>query len=405
MIAEVDVPWIKPRYLWKDTDRYGTDRLYVKRPGFPKIRIKAEPDSDAFWAAYALALNGRTADAAARPIEPIQSAEKGSLAWLIARWKESEEFRALADETRTMRSYLLDACCLEPTEPGSTLLMGKIPIGRITGTHIRMLRDRKKATPEGANNRLKALRVLFTWMLEQTDIVKEYKLTSNPARDVSKFKSQNPDGFHTWTVEEVAQFEAFHKPGSMARLALSLFLFTGQRRSDVVRFGRQHIRQQVDPDTGVSSSWLIFTQQKNRNRKPVTLQLPVLDVLQSAIAEGPCGHLTLIVTQTGKPFTVAGFGNRMRKWCNEAGLPLCAAHGLRKAGACIAAENGATDAQMMAIFGWTDPRMASKYRKKASQRRIAGDHMHLMLQKKAKAPAALPLLEWNAETPPATAAK
>lgn len=37
-------------------------------------------------------------------------------------------------------------------------------------------------------------------------------------------------------------------------------------------------------------------------------------------------------------------GNKMREWCDEAGLPQCSAHGLRKAGAAIAAERGATRA-------------------------------------------------------------
>ena len=69
--------------------------------------------------------------------------------------------------------------------------------------------------------------------------------------------------------------------------------------------------------------------------------------LQAAIDVGPCGNLTFLVTAHGKPFTTAGFGNRMRKWCDAAGLKDCSAHGLRKAGACIAAENGATEAQLM----------------------------------------------------------
>ena len=55
----------------------------------------------------------------------------------------------------------------------------------------------------------------------------------------------------------------------------------------------------------------------------------------------------------------------------------CSAHGLRKTGACIAAENGATEAQLMAIFGWGDPDMAALYTRKARQKRIAGDAMGL----------------------------
>jgi integrase len=65
--------------------------------------------------------------------------------------------------------------------------------------------------------------------------------------------------------------------------------------------------------------------------------------------------------------------------CSEAGLPHCSPHGLRKAAASIAAENGATEAQLNAIFGWSDPKMAAHYTKKASQNRLAeGGMRHLV---------------------------
>ena len=123
------------------------------------------------------------------------------------------------------------------------------------------------------------------------------------------------------------------------------------------------------------------TQFKNRNRRPVTLDLPILPELQAAIDTAPSGNLTFLVSAHGQPFTSAGFGNRMRKWCDAAGLKECTAHGLRKAGACIAAENGATEAQLMAIFGWSDPDIAALYTKKERQKRIAGDAMGLLVRK------------------------
>ena len=63
----------------------------------------------------------------------------------------------------------------------------------------------------------------------------------DPTRDI-KQRSIKGDGFHTWTDDEIAQFEAHHPIGTKPRLALALLLYTAQRRSDVVRMGRQHIR-------------------------------------------------------------------------------------------------------------------------------------------------------------------
>ena len=184
-------------------------------------------------------------------------------------------------------------------------------------------------------------------------------------------------GFHSWTIEEVELYEARHPIGTKARLALAMLLYLGARRSDIVLFGRQHVRD----------GWLRFTAFKGRKRSPVTLELPVLPELQEVIESSPCGNLTFLVTNFGKPFTSNGFGNRMRKWCDEAGLTGCAAHGLRKAGASIAAENGATDHQLMSIYGWKTIKEAQRYTRAARQKVLAGSGMPLLrrLKKGTKA--------------------
>jgi integrase len=123
---------------------------------------------------------------------------------------------------------------------------------------------------------------------------------------------------------------------------------------------------------------LTFTQHKGRNKKPKRLILPVLPVLREIIDVSPCGELTFLINDLGRAFTDAGFGNKMRDWCNQANLPHCAAHGVRKAGATIAAENGATAKQLMAIFGWDSMKQAELYTRAADQKRLARDAMHLI---------------------------
>ena len=110
----------------------------------------------------------------------------------------------------------------------------------------------------------------------------------------------------------------------------------------------------------------------------MTLEVPLLPVLRAAIDACPSTHLTFLVTERGQPFTSNGFGNKMKDWCKEAGLPHCSSHGLRKAGATLAAENGATERQLMAMFGWRTSKMAEHYTRKAEQKRLAGGAMHLI---------------------------
>ncbi len=88
--------------------------------------------------------------------------------------------------------------------------------------------------------------------------------------------------------------------------------------------------------------------------------------------------MTYFVTEFGKPFSVAGFGNKFREWCDAAGLPHCAAHGIRKFDATTAAENGASEHQLMGMFGWDDPKQAATYTRKARQKKLAQSSMHLM---------------------------
>jgi integrase len=89
------------------------------------------------------------------------------------------------------------------------------------------------------------------------------------------------------------------------------------------------------------------------------------------------GELTFLVNEFGRAFTDAGFGNWFRDRCVEAGVP-GRAHGLRKAGATIAANNDATAHQLMALFGWDTLKEAEKYTRAADQVRLTQDAMSLL---------------------------
>lgn len=112
----------------------------------------------------------------------------------------------------------------------------------------------------------------------------------------------------------------------------------GTARCDMVRMGRQHVK-------GGKLSM-------RRQKTGVPFDIPLLPSLVEELELHPKDQLTFLMTEYGKPFTAAGFGNWFRDRCNEAGLPQCAAHGLRKAAAVRHALNGATAPELMAWFGW-----------------------------------------------------
>jgi integrase len=142
---------------------------------------------------------------------------------------------------------------------------------------------------------------------------------------------------------------------------LDVLLYTGLRRGDAVRLGRQHVRDEV------------ATLRTEKTDTVVTL--PILPVLTETLARGPCGDLTFIAGANGRPLTKETFGNEFREACRAAGVP-GSAHGVRKIAATRAANAGATVAQLEAIFGWSGGAMASLYTRAADRRRLSLEAMH-----------------------------
>jgi integrase len=329
------------KYVVEDVDRHGTVRLYYRRNGL-KVRLRGPVGSAEFLTDYKAASSPK----APKPTKPRTGRiVPRSIRWLCVQYFKSAMFKDLDPRTQKVRRAILERFCQHKGD-------GDKPYALLLPRHLRQRRDEMADRPEAANGMLKAVRQLYRYALN-------YDLhDSNPSTGVEYLKSKRPDGIHSWTLEEIAKFEKTHPIGTTARLSLALALYTGQRRADLVQFGRQHVRD----------GWLVFKQHKNRNSKPVTLELPIIPVLKEAIDATPTGDLAFLATDLGKPFTSNGFGNRFRKWCDEAGLKNCSVHGLRKAAAARLAELGCTEQEIMAITGHRTSKEVTRYTRAASQR-------------------------------------
>ena len=147
-------------------------------------------------------------------------------------------------------------------------------------------------------------------------------IADNPADGVSKAKMPNTGGFYAWTEEDVRKYQETHPIGSKARLALALYLNLGVRKSDVVRIGPRDVKDGALTD---------FLPQKTSRTGGKRINVPLTAETRAIIKATPVtGSETFLVTEFGKPFTANGFGNKMREWCDQAGLPECTSHGLRK---------------------------------------------------------------------------
>jgi integrase len=316
---------------------------YFRKPGCAPVKLPGLPGSEAFMAAYQAALS---ADAPPSDIGAKRNAP-GTIAALVAAYAASGIFRDLADETRRTRWPILRRFGDEH---------GTKRVATLKREHVdAMLRSKR---PNPRQNFLKVLRPLMQFAISISWIKED------PTRDL-RATVKRGDGFKPWGDDQIKTFRAVHPIGSRARLAHELLLGTAQRRGDVVRMGPQHIRER-DVD-GEPQRFLYVKQQKTG----VELELEILPEVQAVLDATPSGHLTFLVTELGKPFSAAGFGNWFRDRCNEAGLQGFSAHGLRHTACARLANAGATGHEIAAWSGHRNLREVSRYTRSADQRVLA----------------------------------
>jgi integrase len=286
--------------------------------------------------------------------------------WLAQAYMASAEFRALdIGGTQRARRLILERTFEVPIHKDAKELFDNCPLHLFTHKAVKILRDRMADTPDAANARVQAIRVVFKWAQDN----EVGGVTTNPAREVRRLPSKRSDGIPTWSQEEVEKFHTCHPRGTKARVAFDLLRYTGARRSDVIRFGRQHVKDGV----------LSYQPFKGRKKKsPVPVDLPILPELRATLDAGPVGDLLFLVSHYGKPFSANGFSRWFRKQCRAAGIEDRSPHGLRKAAAVAAAENGATPHQLGSMLGWKTLAQPERYTKAASRKRLARGAAHLL---------------------------
>jgi len=295
--------------LVRERTRHGRECYYFRPWHGSRIRIRETIDTEEFELRYK-ALVAQQTLAKRKPSAPTQ-ATPNTFRWLGIQYTTSTRFTDELDPgTQHTHRQIFESMYLEPIAPGGQEVFADCPLDRFDARAIAILRDRKKTTPEAANMRLKRLRAMFKWAMQPENA--HLGVTSNPAREVAKLKPKRKGGFAVWTPEDLDKFEAHHPIGSKARLALALLMFTGARRSDVMRLGPPMVRDGT-------LTWLPF---KGRNRESaVEMNIPVIPDLRAIIDGTPVvGTTTFLVTHYGRPFTKEGFGNKMADWCREAGI-------------------------------------------------------------------------------------
>lgn len=316
----------------------GSERYYFRRRGQPIERLPDNPRSEEFMAMYRRCLEW---------VAPSVYADEGSFAWLCDQYMDSTDFKSKADATKTSRRRIILSMMQEPLQPGKSPNFGQERARKISRAHIEILRDRKSDNPNAANERLKILSRVFKMAVSKGWI------DVNHVRDVERLRT--PKGGHeTATDAEVAKYLETHVNGS-PWLAMMLLKNTGVRISDLRLLGRQHLQDGL----------LVFRTAKTG----VKCELPISTELAAAL---PMDNMTFLLTESGKPFASdKAMSQRVAKWFRQAGVKKITAHGVRKWLATRMAEQGLSEYELCAWFGWNDPKEARPYVRAASRRKLA----------------------------------
>lgn len=332
------------RFIHTFRDRHGKTRHYFRRPGFKRVPLPGLPGSEEFMQAYQRALDVKTAQRIEIGASRVAA---GSVADLAARYFKSAEFVGLKASTQsTYRSII------EPFR----VAHGDKRVALLKRQHVKELLAAKAATPSAANNWLKRLRQLMMFAI---DIGMR---ADDPTIGVKPLPIRSP-GHPAWSVADIAAFRHHHPSGTRARLAMEMALCTMQRRGDLVRMGRQHLQAGV----------LSIRQQKTGT----VIEIPLLSELRIELDQLPPDQLTFLMTEQGKGFSSAGFGNWFHDMAAAAGLPKgYNTHGLRKAGATRGAEAGWTDHEIAAWGGWKSLSEVQRYTRTVNRRKLAQGAVH-----------------------------
>ncbi|KLK91372.1 hypothetical protein AA309_19925 [Microvirga vignae] len=180
-----------------------------------RIPLPSDPASAAFWAKVE-ALGG------SNPMAPA-----GSVANLVRRYRESEDFKKNTDSTR--ETYEVHMRRFEDLEA-----WGRYPAEDLSPLGVQTARDAMRETPYMANQMLAVGKTIWAWAIPLGLLGNR---PINPFDHVSDLDT--PDRGHVPWPEWAQAFVLEHAPADLVRF-VKLGAWTGQRESDLVLFGPEH---------------------------------------------------------------------------------------------------------------------------------------------------------------------
>lgn len=315
---------------------------YYRRGSF-KIRLPDDAGSAEFASAWAAAhakyeaLNGEAPAATG-------TAKPGSVRALIAAYRSSPEFRALA--AKSQRDYGRMLAELD--------LIEAVPAREIGRHHIVKLRN--EVARRGA--RTGDLFVAIVGALFRCGMDLGYGITVNPAHDIRRLNE--PRSYQPWSAAHRQAFEA-SSPTPHLLTGYMIGLWTALRLGNVLRLSRaqfdgegfdvRHLKTETD-------GWI-----------------PVHQRLRAHLDTLPATSLLYVVDAKGRSIPERRFSREFREHLDSVGLAHLHFHGLRATRAVALAESGASGKEIASVTGHRTGAMVELYTRRANQKHLARSAM------------------------------
>lgn len=328
--------------------RKGRSYWYFRLKSY-RTRLPGMPGEPGFLAAYEAALT------AAKALETSTTADiiPGSIRALVTAYKQSPDWQALAEATKTDYLKALDPLAEK---------FGRLPVATMPRKFVLDLRDRFASktvmakdgtvttvpTPRRANRMIAVLRLLLAWGIDRG------WLNSNPAARPRMLRTG--DGHRAWTEGELDAFLASDEVSAQIKSAAILAAASGLRSGDLVAatwsaWDGRGLRIKIGKNR--ADAWVPVISDGQR-------EIERLSATRTAV--------TILTRPDGKPWQLSHFQHAASEAIRAAGLVGIVWHGLRATYSVRLSEAGATDAELQAARGDKTATQAAHYRRNADRK-------------------------------------
>jgi site-specific recombinase XerC len=340
-----------PPRAWRAPSRHGNGKgnWYYRRGDGTYIPLRGELFSPEWWADYNAAANGEPApDRSDRGASRLKS---GSFGAVISGYKQTAAYKSGATGTirgrNTQLNYIVD-----------TLKLPDVPVASMRLVQLEAIIENRAAQSVAM---ARQLLIVFRALFERA--VRMELVEANPAKSIKEPKpAEAIDGYLDWPEEVIEQYKRQHPFGTMARVALEVFLNNGPRIGDACRIGWWTVKD----------GW-ITDFKTEKTGKVINIKIgPDLQAALDAMGGLPSVGPERVAWIRGPRGSMVSRSLRrvFREWCNEAGIPaIYHPHGIRHSVArrLMDAEVPIEDA--MTVTGHSDRRVFLHYAKKRDERK------------------------------------